>query len=164
MQQSTKTLNKDDILTTPARRAFFNSLMSGAGLLEAGKAAGISYDYAKDLNTKYHVAELVKKEQAVLEQKARKSLEINLKSQLRKLEELREICRLEKRRREELSCISEENRLAGLYEADNRQRGDRLGLVEAIKLMQSRLVLPAVEGQIVPKPALEAKSEDSRAA
>lgn len=133
-ENQTKTLNKEEILTTEARRALFNSLLQGYSVKQAAKQAGITYQYARRQATENNIHTLVRQEKEALEAKTAEKLEINAKKQFKKLQEIIDICMSQGKYRECLTAIADQNRLAGLYLEDNIQRhGDKMGLAEAVK-------------------------------
>jgi phage terminase small subunit len=76
MAEETQTLDKDKILSCPSRRILFDGIMRGLTQKEAAKKAGITHDTARKYCTKGHINALVKQEQAKIQAKTAKKLEI----------------------------------------------------------------------------------------
>jgi len=74
----TKTLTKDKLLTTPARRILFDCFLRGLSIKEAANEANLSYQYARRLATKGNIKALalrhIEAKTEDLREKAEKSL------------------------------------------------------------------------------------------
>ena len=89
MKQTTpERLNKDDILTTEARRTLFKSLMQGLSLTEAAKKANLKPQTAHLYSRQFKLSALVRQEKAVIEAKTAKMLHITREGQAKKFEKV----------------------------------------------------------------------------
>lgn len=135
--QETAMINKDDILTTPARQILFDSLMSGLNLKQSSKKAGISEDYASNLYTgkikrlagKCGIKELVRQEQGKIARRTAKRLEITIEGQLRKYELLGKVAKRKGDFSAARACWDSQSKIIGAFEADNSQRATKFVMI-----------------------------------
>lgn len=150
MSQKTRTLDKDKILSTPARRKLYQARLDGKNIREAAEIAGIGYGYARELcaglfrphlqfNTELGINALVKREQAKIARKTAKQLEITVERQLKEYERLRKRCchKDTKDYTTAKGCLDSQSRIIGAFEADNIQRGG-LTIADIFAVVQGR--------------------------
>ena len=117
---------------------------NGGNGVQAVIAAGFAGTYnaarvaAHRLLTNVNIAETIAKKKAQIARIAEDKLDITVERQLKKYDEVREAALAKGQLNAANHALDSQTRMAGLFEPDNRQRGDRLGLVEAIKLMQAQ--------------------------
>jgi hypothetical protein len=98
MDEETQTLDKDKILSTPARRKLFQARMEGKNIRQAAEIAEIGYNYARELcaglarhsMTDLGINALVKAEQEKIEAKTAETYKVTVERVLRELEETRQ--------------------------------------------------------------------------